>query len=256
MSKAGLRKINVKTGEVVWTSRLEVDDLPGLRKGYAPILLTADKKTAYVPHDKTIDAINLSDGTVLWKKGPKLLSKARQMELTAGGLVLKGGGVEKEKPYITVIDPQTGAPMWKKPFRDLEGASSFAIKDDKIVLYADGSIFLINISDATATEIAKKIKFDGGEIPNSVELKDNGYLLISDQNIAQYDAEGKQVFHAFHKAPGSSLFAKIASTAAITALNAASAASAYGQAQSTGMDQKYSLVTGQSGYVQAFQSFC
>ncbi|MBU0509108.1 PQQ-binding-like beta-propeller repeat protein [bacterium] len=232
MSKNGLRKINAKTGEQVWASKFKFKDVPGLRNGYGPMLLSPDEKVVYVPHDNTIDAVSTTDGTPLWKKTPKLISMATQMQLTEQGLVVKGGGGPKNKPFITVLDPQTGETVWKKPFRDLADASSFAVKDGKILLYADRSICSINIADAEATEVARKISFEGGEVPGSLQLLDTGYLLVSDQNVALFDWEGNQVFHSYHKAPGASMFSKITSTVATATVNAMSAAAAYSEAHS------------------------
>lgn len=243
MTKAGLRKIDAKTGKVIWTCDLDVDDVPGLRAGFAQMQLTKDGKYVLVPHDKTIDMVQLSDGKKMWEKGPKLLSKVVQMEETAAGLVVRGAKGEKSKPYINVINLADGKSAWKKPFRDLDGASSFAIEGDHIVIYADESIFKIKLADAVAEEVAKKIRFQGSESPNSLEIRKDGYLLTSEQNMALYGFDGKPVWHAYHKAPGTSLLLKIASTAAIMAVNAASAANAYGQAQATGQSQSYTLIT-------------
>jgi outer membrane protein assembly factor BamB len=241
LTKNGPRKINSTSGEVIWTSPLKFKGIPGLRYGYAPFILSQDGQVIYVPYDNTVAAINTNDGSLLWAKPPKLLSPVVQMTVTPQGLVVRGGGGEKGKPYINILNLQTGESVWKKPFRDMDGASSFAVKDDKIILYADGSIFQINLADAEAVERAKKIKFDGNESPGSLELRDNGFLLASQQNLALYDGGGAQIYHNYHKAPGASLFAKIATTAAMAGVNAMSAASAYSRAAETGMSQKYEI---------------
>ncbi|MFH1862713.1 MAG: PQQ-binding-like beta-propeller repeat protein [bacterium] len=242
-SSAGLRKINAKTGEVIWTTKFKFKEIPAVQSGYAPMLLSDDGKVVYVPHEKTIGAFNTADGSALWVKLPKLVSGVTQMVMTPGGLVVKGVLGKKPKSFITVLNPATGEAVWKKPFRDLKSASSFAIKDDKIAIWVDEEILLINIADASVTEVAKKVKFSGGEAPNGLELRNNGYLLLSDQNMTLYAWNGNPVYHAFHKAPGTSLLSKVASTAAIMAVNAMSAVSAYSKAYETGMDQKYDLIT-------------
>ncbi|MDK9700484.1 MAG: PQQ-like beta-propeller repeat protein [bacterium] len=243
MSQVGPRRVNGKTGEVIWTSKVEFEGIPGLRDGYAPFVLSSDKKVLFIPHGKRVDAISVEDGSALWKKAPKLRSKVTQMQASSEGLVVRGSSGPDSKPYIDVIDFTSGETRWKKPFKDLAGASSFDIQGDKLYIYADESIFEIVLATGENKEIVKTIRLSGNEIPSSLAIVEQGYLLTSSQNMLLYDKSGNQVYHAYHKAPGSSLLAKVASTAAIMAVNAASAASAYSQAQSTGMSQSYTVVT-------------
>ncbi|RPH93044.1 hypothetical protein EHM69_11330 [candidate division KSB1 bacterium] len=235
-SKAGPRKIDAKTGNVIWTSPLKVKDVPGLRRDYAPICLSADGQIAYVPHEGTVDAIQLSDGKVLWKEGPDLRSKVVQMAVTPQGLVVSGvfsqkttgmklnpltkqmeNNVATTKPYLTVIDPLTGKPKWKKPFKDLLGATPFVIRNDQVVIFtgiAHRSLKAFNISDGTETELVEKVKFKGNENPNSLELVGGNFVLASDQNLMMVDTTGKTVYHNYHDAPGSGLLKFISENAA------------------------------------------
>ena len=143
----------------------------------------------------------------------------------------------------------------KKPFKDLAGASSICDQwrqDCDLCLMA--SLFEIKLADAEAVELVKKIRFSGGESPNTLELRKDGYLLLSDQNMMMYDFSGKQVFHAFHKAPGSSLLAKVASTAAIVAVNAASAGQCLFASSIDGNESIVYFDHRQSNHVEAVQS--
>ncbi len=245
-SGMGLRKMSAKTGEILWTSPLKVKALPALRHGYAPMLLNQDQSVVYVPTERYLYAVSTVDGSVLWNEPKKLKGGVAQMAYTADGIVVKGSGAVggKGKPFIMVLDPKTGEPTWKKPFKDLANASSFIVREGKIVLYADKAIFSISIKDGSAGILARKIKFKDGEIPHTMELRENGYLLRASQNMALYDFSGKQVYHSYNKAPQASLLAKVASTAAIMAVNAASAAAAHDRAMATGRDQEYELISG------------
>ncbi len=243
MSEEGLRKVDSKTGNIIWKSKFKFKEVPAFRNGYGPIRITKDGKCALVPHDKALEMINLADGKPVWEKPVKLPGKVGQMEETSFGLVVRGAPGKDSRPFITVVDLKTQASPWKKPFKDLDGASNFVMQGDYIYLYADGSVFKISLADGSADEFVKKIKFKDDEIPSTLELYDNGVILISDQNMAKYDFTGKQVYQVYHKAPQSGLFAKIASTALIAAANAAAAGNAYSTAQATGTSQSYSLVT-------------
>ncbi|MCA9782853.1 MAG: PQQ-binding-like beta-propeller repeat protein [Calditrichaeota bacterium] len=233
MSVMGLRRINAETGKIIWSCDLKIKGVPAPKAGYAPITLSTDGKTVYVPHDNNVVAVNVADGKVLWNKPEKLRGIAYQMAYTEKGLVVRGGpggSDPKGKPFIMTLDTKSGEKSWKKPFKDLESASSFVIDGDKIVIYADSEIHQIDIASGDHKELADKIKLGDGEIPHTLELRDNGYLLISSQNLALYDTKGKQVYWTYNRAPQAGMLAKIASTAVILAVNAASVANAYGQA--------------------------
>lgn len=226
-SEAGLRKIDAQTGEVLWTSPMKIKDVPAPRLGYAPILLNADSSIAYVPHDKTIDAIQLSDGAKLWKKAPKFKSLVTQMKLTPQGLIVRGtfrvisesttynqqsGSFESKKqyskPYLTVIDPITGKSKWKKPFKKLMGSSSFVVQNDSVTIYSGvvgKSLLRFSLNNGKMTRLVKKVDFRGSESPDSLEIVDSNYLLMSDQNLMMIDPQGNTVYHNYHDAPGSGL---------------------------------------------------
>jgi outer membrane protein assembly factor BamB len=228
-SKAGLRKIDVKTGNVIWTSPLEIDNVPAPRSGYAQIQLSPDSQIAYIPHDRTVDAVRLSDGKFLWMNGPKLKSKVVQMQVTPQGLIVRGamrktskgmslnavtGKMEDKSdisaPYLTVIDLPTGQEKWKDPFTKLYYPTSFAVADDKVLIY-DGNTWMLqslmqfNIADGEMTKIVKKVGFKGSEYPDSLEIVNGNFLLMSPQNLKMFDREGKTVFHTYHDGPGSGL---------------------------------------------------
>lgn len=256
VSPMGLRLLDSKTGKVIWTSKLKVKVVPALKSNYAQMTLSRDGQTVFVPMDQNLWAVKMSDGSLAWPKPAKLKGIVYQMEATEQGVVLRGGpgGPKgKGKAFITVVDAATGLQTWKKPFKDLENASSFVVKDGRIVIYADKAIHTIDLKDGSNKELASKVSFFNSEIPGSLALRKNGYLLQSTQNLAVYDFDGKQVYHTYNPAPQASLLAKVASTALIMAANAASAASAYSRAQSTGMDQSYTLITSNPVMSQRFK---
>jgi len=63
----------------------------------------------------------------------------------------------------------------------------------------------VNLNDGSTTDITSdKLKFDGRESPQKLELRDNGILLTSDQNIALFSYAGEQQFSNYFKAPSES----------------------------------------------------
>ena len=255
-SPMGLRLLDAATGKVKWTSKLKVKAVPALKGNFAQMALSADGRTVFVPMNQQLWAVNMADGSLPWAKPAKLKGIVYQMEVAQGGVILRGGpgGPKgKGKAFITVVDPATGLQTWKKPFKDLANASSFVVKDGKILIYADRAIHEIDVKDGSHRELVDKIKLGDGEIPHTLALRSNGLILQSAQNLALYSPKGEQVYLTYNRAPQASMLAKVASTALIVAANAASASAAYGRAQATGMDQKYTLITSNPVMKQRFQ---
>jgi outer membrane protein assembly factor BamB len=250
-SKEGLRKLNATTGEILWTAKVKCDKAPAPAYGFGQMVLSADRSVLFTPTDKSLVAISTQNGQPVWSKPPKLKGLVYQMAFVDGSLIVKGGPNSEGKDgdhFITVLDPATGETKWKKPFDKLKESSSFVVKDGKIVVYTDEKLYAISIADASYAELAKDVKFEGKEVPGMLTLTDKGYRLESSQNVMAIGFDGKPMFHTYYKAPGSSLFAKVASTAAIAAVNLGSAAQGYNsamqQAYQTGHGEaKYTLIT-------------
>lgn len=251
MNKKAIRKWNAKTGQLIWETEVKAKGSPALQWGFAPMILNEAGDILYTPADKTVYAVRTSDGNLLWQKPPKLDGMVYQMQLTSSGLIVKGGPNmqgKDGKPFIQVLDVSTGEPIWKKEFKKLKEGTNFVVNGDKIVVYSDKKLYSINIADGEYTEIAKDLKFDGKEIPGSLQLRDDGYYMQSSNNLMLVGFDGNEIYHAYHKAPGSSLFAKIATTAVITAVNVGSAASAYSRASAQAAqygrgEARYTLIT-------------
>ncbi len=250
-SKKGLRKINVKTGETVWTCEFKSGEAPGLAYGYAPMFLSDDRSVLYTPSQKSLVAVKTSDGTLAWTKPPQFKGLPWQLEMTSQGILVKGGPNNEGKdgdPFITLVDPASGALKWAKPFDKLKDATDCTVDHDHVIVAADKKMYTIMLADGSFKELAKDLKMDGGETTGNMEVRENGYLLKSSQNLLMIDKSGNEVFHAFYKAPGTSMFAKIASTAAIAAVNTMAAADAHSRAMNQAMQTghgsaSYSLIT-------------
>jgi outer membrane protein assembly factor BamB len=245
LTPEGPVKLDVTSGNKLWTAPIKAKTLPALNAGYAPMLLEGG--VVYVPYDKSLQAVDASTGALLWAKDRDFKSKVTQMQVTPLGLVVRGApgfddkGKADGKPFIDLLDPKTGLSVWKKPFKDLEDATTFDLRDDKLYIAADGELFAVNLADGAAKGVAK-FKFKGNEVPTRLQVVDGDYVLSSSQNVMRMDPSGGIKYHTFHAAPGQSGFIKILSTAAIMTVNAASAAQAHSNAwNNPGTTYKYTL---------------
>jgi outer membrane protein assembly factor BamB len=247
LTEEGPVKIDLSTGQKVWVAdKLKGKEPPAPRNGYASIV--KGEGVVFVPYGKSVQALDANSGAALWKEDHDFKSPVAQMQLVPQGLLVRGQPVMNDKgkmvgkPFIDLLDPKTGLSVWKKPFKDLDDATTFDVKGDQAYIAADGELFTIQLADGSSKSVAK-YKFKGSEVPTTLEVVDGNYLLSSSQNMMMLDANGGQKYHCFYAAPGASGWAKLASTAAIMAVNAAAAGSAYSRAQATGETQHYTLIT-------------
>ena len=248
LNEEGPVKIDLNTGNRLWVAPIKSKTAPALSDGFAQMWL--GDGVVFVPTEKSMQAVDVATGKLLWAKPPKFKSHVVQMAMTPQGLIVRGAPQYTDgpkpkadgKPFIDVIDPATGETKWKKPFRDLDDATTFDIHGDQLYIVADGDMFAINLADGGSKAVTK-VKFKGNEIPGRLEVMDDNYLLSASQNLMLVDPSGSVKFHEYYSAPGQSGWIKVLSTAAVMAVNAASAANAYGQAQANpGTTYHYTLI--------------
>ncbi|MBU0692636.1 PQQ-like beta-propeller repeat protein [bacterium] len=256
ISEQGLRKLDAKTGTVLWTWPLKVKEVPSIKEGWAPMMLSEDSSIVYVPFEETLQAVNISDGSLHWgKKGVKTKGQVKEIKLTPAAIVIKGHGRsagKKEydepyiKPFINALAYETGKSIWRKPFKKLYNASSMTIDGDRILLHVHGASFhgemlSINIADGVYEEAIRKTRFNGNEFPQTVEALDDGYLMTSASNIAKYDMEGNELWHYYYKPLSPKLLTAIAMTAMTVLGNNISEANAMAEARRTAWVRRQSF---------------
>ena len=52
ISGQGLRKLSAKTGEILWTWPVKVKELPAIKRGWAPMMISKDSSVVYVPFEE------------------------------------------------------------------------------------------------------------------------------------------------------------------------------------------------------------
>jgi hypothetical protein len=219
------------------------------------------KLTASKPESK-ITMFSASNGDDLWEKAPKTKGYVQHFYIMDDGILfgIREGGINKisydgktvfKKPlktgeniltmaetpqgllYITsedanIVNLSTGDQVWNKPlkFKRAEVVSSdLDKKNNRFLIAADEKLFSID-ADSGTSEIITEAAFEGKEDPTSVEVRDNGILLTSDQNMMFLDWNGSTSWHEYKRAPGKSAFGAIlAGTMALAAATASVSAS-------------------------------
>lgn len=219
-------------------------------------------KLAASKAESKITLLSASNGEDLWEKAPKTKGYVQHFYIMDDGILfgIKEGGINKisydgqtlfKKPlktgeniltmattpqgliYITsedanIVNLETGDQVWKKPLKFKRAdvvSSDYDKKNDRYLITADDKLYSIDANSGTS-ELLTEAEFDGKEDPTSVEVRDGGILLTSDQNMMFLDWSGDTSWHEYKRAPGKSAFgAVLAGVTAVASATVAASAS-------------------------------
>ncbi len=218
-SESKIAFLSPSTGEDLWEKAPKT-------KGYVQHFYVMDDGILFGIQSGGINKISF-DGNTLFKKPLKTGSNILTMAETPQGLI-----------YITsedanIVNLETGDQVWKKPLKYKRASSinsTYDAKNGRYLISADEDLFAIDENTGDVVTLAES-KFDGKEDPTGVEVRDNGILLTSDQNMMMLGWDGSQNWHEYKRAPGKSAFGAIIAGAIMVA-SAAASASANAQANS------------------------
>jgi len=215
LSTIGLRRIDSKTGNVLWKSDIEINRVPFIDQEYIGLQLSADNQYVYVPRKKDLHKIRLLDGHSAWTEPQRLAGRVMQLEELDSCIVIMGGGVYRKKSYprfIDILSAHSGQSILRKSL-NYQVVSRFDIVGHEIVYNANRSLMTLNLlEDHRANKIAKLI-LPGNDQLNSVEYRDQGYIVVGKNSLVKFDINGDQLFSTYFKPPGRSVLAQVALSA-------------------------------------------
>lgn len=219
-NRAELLCINPVTGEQIWTEEVDLQgDVVAYKKtGNKLILATArDQGTNF------ISIVDLEAGKSITKKALKINGEAQDLQIVPQGLYYR------TTDEINILDLESGDKTWKKGFKVKNCAGENANSKEGYV-FANDKIYKVDFEKGDLSDWVSDVKFDGGEDPTSLQVRENGILISSAQNVRLYSYDGKMQWHNFQKAPGRTMAGKIFSglggvaSAAMGAANMAASA--------------------------------
>lgn len=230
--------VNVSTGAVLWKATWLRDKRPpALSDGYARMLDASG--VLYVPYEKSLMAIKLRDGTVAWEKPREYRSHIAQMRLVRQGLLVRGASGPKDggfvhRPMLEVLDPKTGASLWKDAFGDLSQSTPFIVRGDTAYVAVDAHSFVgthqklmaIALDSGRSREVVS-FQFRGDEHPTAIQSRPSGVVLISSQNVLMVDSAGMIGYQTYFPAPQASTLARIGLAALVIAADVAINSASY-----------------------------
>lgn len=146
------------------------------------------------------------DGTPLWNKPHKTGPTIQVLATVPKGLL-----------YISetdtdVLDMNTGESIFGKALkykRSKAVTSTYDSNRDRFLLSCKDGVYEIDGNNGEYNLINSDIKFDGKEVPTGIQVRDNGILLTSSQNLAMLDFQGGDKWNVYHRAPGKSAVGSI-----------------------------------------------
>ncbi|TYA74983.1 outer membrane protein assembly factor BamB family protein [Seonamhaeicola marinus] len=222
-AQSNISFLSDSTGEDLWEKAPKT-------KGYVQHFYIMEDGILFGIGEGGINKISY-EGTPLFKKPLKTGANIHTMALTKQGMI-----------YITdtdanIVNLDTGESIWNKPIKYKKAKSVTSTYDEghaRYLISTGEELIAINENNGDISTLAS-YKFNEKENPTAFQVRENGLLLSSSQNLMMLDFEGKEVFHEYFKSPGQSTFAKIA----LGALAVASTAMAADASFRAGANRNY-----------------
>lgn len=200
-NRASLLCFDVASGTQKWDCDI---DLQGDIRAYK---LAGNKLILATERDQGtnfISILNLDEGKSITKKPLPIKGGLRDLQLVPQGLYYR------TEDQINILDLETGDKTWKKGFQVKNCVGDNATGKTGYV-YANNIIYKVDFEKGDLAEWVSGISFNGKEEPSSLQVRENGVLLTSEQNARLYDLGGKQLWHNYQPAPGRTMAGKLMS---------------------------------------------
>lgn len=214
--KSELYFIDALTGKNKWSNSVKLNghiNRISLNDGKIAISTAKESGKNYV------NIIDANTGEEVTKKEMKVSGTITNVVMTKRGLIYT------TTTETNIQDPVTGKDVMSKSLKYKTGGSVVR-RDGKYYVLNDDEISEIDETTGDVKSFAK-LKFKDNEDPQRLELRSNGILVSSAQNMVLLDWTGKEVYHQFYKAPGTSIAGKILAATTMAVSMAASAEHGY-----------------------------
>ncbi|HKW74690.1 MAG TPA: PQQ-binding-like beta-propeller repeat protein [Terriglobales bacterium] len=212
-----------------------------------------------------INVLDVATASLRLKKDAKIKGQLNYAELTSAGLLYVSRPDASTNAEVNILDLSTGEPKFKdaiesgKPWSsnsdDYNAARYFlhyAEEGHTLYVFAnrDHQLYAVDRDKGTFRAVGGQIKLQGGEDPTAMEIRPEGIVLTSPQNLVIVARDGQiksQIYYPAPQLPG--LLRALYAVNAVRAGLYGAAASAYGdafaQAARQSNDPTTQLVAGQ-----------
>ncbi|MEZ5291164.1 MAG: PQQ-binding-like beta-propeller repeat protein [Vicinamibacterales bacterium] len=190
-------------GRVLWRA----EDLADVE----PSRMELEGGVLYVRSDDNVFAIDAATGRTRWRQKARFEPRALAPLAGVGLLLLSPSRVD-------LLSLGSGAPVWprpadipkvedareRSPFSPglfLGGVSPLLVRDDALIVAGGRTLARVDLATGTRADLAA-YEFKGGEAPELLEARPEGFLLAAHQNLLGVAPDGAQRFSRFYPAPG------------------------------------------------------
>jgi hypothetical protein len=214
-AQSNISFLSAATGEDLWEKAPKT-------KGYVQHFYIVDNGILFGIAEGGINKISF-EGQTLFKKPLSTGENIHTMALTPQGLI-----------YITdedanIINLESGESIWNKPikYKRAKAVTSTYDAAHKRYLISTGEEMIAIDENSGDVSTLATYQFKEKENPSGLEVRKDGLLLTSSQNMMMLGFDGSQKFHEYYASPGKSTFAKIALGALAVASTAMSSAASF-----------------------------
>jgi outer membrane protein assembly factor BamB len=193
-----------------------------------------------------VNVLDVSTATLRLKKDAKIKGQLAYAELTPAGLLYVSRPDATVNAEVNIIDLESGQQRFKdaiesgKPLSgnadDYNAARYYlhtAVEEQTLYVFAnrDHRLYAVDRTSGSFRPVSNEIKLQGGEDPLSMEIRPEGIVLTSSQNLVVVSRDGQIKKQAYYPAP--QLPGILRALYAVNAVRAGlygAAASAYGDA--------------------------
>ncbi|NNC95661.1 MAG: hypothetical protein HKN92_08870 [Chitinophagales bacterium] len=194
-NRSRINMLDYKSGEGMWGKKGNGFAIKGGVYDY----LRLKDGILVVTNTSNNDYLNFLDpiaGIMTFDKAVKIKGKL------AGSFKVDKGIFYITNEEMNILNIQSGELILGK---SIQTKPELTVQSDHLI-YAfdikDGIVKKVDLKTATVSEInAEKIKFSGNEDPSSIELRENGIFVNSDQNLVLIDFDGKIKYQEYYAAP-------------------------------------------------------
>jgi putative pyrroloquinoline-quinone binding quinoprotein len=212
--------------------------IDGMIAGEAVVLAVDAESRTFV------NVLDVASATVRLKKDVKIKGQLAYAELTPAGLLYVSRPDAATNAEVNIIDLAKGQPRFKDAIESGKSMSAGKYDADRYYLHhategrtlyvfanRDRRLYAVDREDGTYRTLGSEIKLQGGEDPVDMEIRAEGIVLVSPQNLVVVGRDGQvkqQVYHPAPQLPG--LLRALHAVNAVRAGLRGAAASAYGDA--------------------------
>jgi outer membrane protein assembly factor BamB len=240
--KPTINLVNYETGKTVWGNKGKGIKAQGSVVSYIPtekgLLITTAFDNAWnnKAEEFYLNILDPGTGTLKYEKSIKLKGDLVRTELVPKGLLFI---TTKE---VNILDVNKGELVWASSIEagnafNSEKVRPFPTGDNgngKMYVYSpkEKGVFEIDKQAGTSKKITTaKIEFEGKEMPQNIDVLNDGLVLSSDQNVMKLGFDGLLKFFKYYPAPRQpALVRALLAAQAIRAAYIGAAASAYSAA--------------------------